>query len=245
MMRRITPLVAAAIATALLACGCSDDLVCPELVGTQPYISAFVVQRSDGEEGTTHAEVTCTADPFQLGLITSINERDLHIVERPGALDVLATVDDDVVVWPPGTSCVLDVTTNYGYATAEEVMPAAAEVTAPAEIFLGDDLELLWESVTNADYYIVSAVLATDESARVHGAPADWDTLMTTRETSALFSSEIFSAPGVILGFVVTVAGPFPEGGAAGNISGDGWGFFSLRYLDSGSAFDTTVSVVP
>jgi len=60
-----------------------------------------------------------------------------------------------------------------------------------------------------------------------------------------VFLPESIVSTGVVSGFVATVAGPFPEGGAAGNISGDGWGFFSLRYLDSGSAFDITVSDVP
>ncbi len=248
MMRRITPLVAVATTMILLACGCSDDLVCPELQDTLPYVSALVVQRSDGEEGTTHAEVTCTADPLPSLLIAFINGRELHVVVPPHGLDVLATVDDDLVLWQPGTRCSLAVTTNYGYATAAEVMPDAAAVTAPAEISLGDGLELLWESVTDADYYVVSAVLVSEAGAPVRGAPRSRDTLalsVTTRDTFAVFLPESIVSAGVMSGLVMTVAGPFPESGAAGNISGDGWGFFSLRYRDSGSVFEVIVSDVP
>jgi hypothetical protein len=248
MIRRITPLVAVAITTALLVCGCSDDLVCPELVGTQPYISAFVVQRSDGEGGSTHAEVVCTADPLPSELITFINGRELHVVVPPYGLGVLATVDDDLVLWQPGTRCSLAVTTNYGYATATEVMQDAAAVTALAEISLGDTLKLSWRSVANADYYEVSAVLISDAVPPGLGAPSSLDTLVlsdATRNTFAVFLPGDIASTGVVSGYVMTVAGPFPEGGATGNISGDGWGFFSLRYRDSGSDFEVIVSDVP
>jgi hypothetical protein len=248
MMRRITPLVAAAIATALLVCGCSDDLVCPELVGTQPYVSALVVQRLDGEGGSTHAEVICTADPLPSELITFINGRELHVVLPAQGLGVLATVDDDVVVWPPGTDCSLDVTTNYGYATAAEVMPDAAAVTAPAEVYLGDTLKLSWRTVADADYYEVSAALISHADAPGFSARGNRDTLAlsaTTRDTFAMFLPESIVSAGVVSGLVMTVAGPFPESGAAGNISGDGWGFFTLRYQDSGSVFEVIVSDVP
>jgi hypothetical protein len=248
MMRRITPLVAVATATTLMACGCSDDLVCPELPDAIPYISALVVQRSGDEEGTTHAEVLCTADPLPSVLITFINGRELHVVVPPQGLDVLATMDDNLVLWQPGTRCSLEVTTDYGYATAAVDMPHAAAVTAPTEISLGDELELLWEGVTDADYYVVSAVLVTDEDALLHGAPGGRDTLvlsMITRKTFAVFLPESLTSTGVVSGFVETVAGPFPESGAAGNVSGDGWGFFTLRYRDSGSAFEVIVSDAP
>jgi len=233
---------------ALLTCSCSDDLVCPELPGTLPYISALVLQRSAGEEGTTHAEVICTADPLPSQLITFINGRELHAVVPSHGLDVVATVDDDLVLWQPGVLCSLEVTTDYGYATATAVMPSAAAVTAPAEISLGDELELLWESVADADYYVVSAVLVTDSRAPVRGTPGSRDTLalsMVTRETSVMFPSASLSSTGVVSGFVETVAGPFPESGAVGNVSGDGWGFFTLQYRDSESAFNVVVSDAP
>ncbi|MCK4408909.1 MAG: hypothetical protein KAW67_02420, partial [Candidatus Eisenbacteria sp.] len=237
MTRRITPLVAAATAVVLLTCGCSDDLVCPEPAGTLPYISALVVERPDGGDESTHAEVVCTADPLPSQLITFINGRMLPTVVLPHGIGLLASLDDDTVLWQPGTLCSLEVTTDYGYATATVVMPDAAAVTAPGEISLGDELRLFWESVTDADYYEVSAVLVTDEGAPMRGAPDSRDTLVlsaTTRETFAVFLPGSLSSTGVVSGFVETVAGPFPESGAAGNISGDGWGFFTLRYRDSG-----------
>ncbi len=166
----------------------------------------------------------------------------------PDGLSLLAVLDDDAVLWQPGTWCLLEVTTDYGYATAAVVMPDAAAVTAPAEISLSDTLKLIWRSVTDADYYDVSAVLVPDAGALMRGAWSSRDTLAllaTTRETFAVFLPGSIVSTGVVSGVVEAVAGPFPEGGAAGNVSGDGWGFFSLRYLDPGSAFDVVVSDVP
>ena len=250
MTRRITPLVAVATALVLLSAGCSDDIVCPEAgpAGTVPYISAQVLQNSDGPDEWTRAEVVCTADPLPSLLIAFINGRMLPLVELPDGLGLLAVLDDDTVLWQPGTRCSLGVTTNYGYATAAVVVPAAAAVTAPTEISLGDTLKLAWRSVADVDYYEVSAVLIPDAGAARRGAPGSRDTLAlsaATRETFAVFLPGSIVSTGVVSGFVVTVAGPFPESGAVGNIAGDGWGFFSLRYMDPGSAFDVVVSDVP
>ncbi len=250
MMRRITPLVAAATALVLLSAGCSDDIMCPEVepVDTTPYISAQVVQSSDGPDGSTHVEIVCTADPLPSLLIAFINGRTLPLAEPQDDLGLLAVLDDDLVLWQPGTLCSLEVTTNYGYAVAAEVAPAAATVTAPAEISLGDTLKLTWRSAADVDYYEVSAVLISDAGAPVFSAPRSRDTLalsVTTRDTFAVFLPESIVSAGVVSGLVMTVAGPFPESGAAGNISGDGWGFLSLRYRDSGSVFEVIVSDVP
>ena len=143
----------------LLACGCSDDIVCPELVDTLPYVSALVVQSTGGGGESTHVEVVCTADPLPSLLIAFVNRRELPAVVPPDHLGLVARLDDDMVLWQPGTSCSLEVTTNYGYATAMAVMPDAAAVTAPAEISLSDTLKLTWRSAANVDYYEVSAAL--------------------------------------------------------------------------------------
>ena len=246
MTLRISPLVAVATALVLLSAGCSDDLVCPEPEPT-PYISALVVQTSGGDE-STHAEVLCTADPLLSGFTATINGRTLPAVVSPDGLGFLATLDVDDVLWQPGTQCLLQVATNYGQAAATVAMPAATTVTAPTEIALGDTLRLVWRSVADADYYEVSAVLVPDAGGLMRGAWSSRDTLAlsaTTRETFAVFLPETIVSTGIVSGFVVTVAGPFPEGGAAGNITGVGWGFFTLRYRDSGSAFDVVVSDVP
>jgi hypothetical protein len=82
----------------------------------------------------------------------------------------------------------------------------------------------------------------------MRGALGSRDTLVLsaiTRETSAAFSAESLSFAGAVSGFVESVAGPFPESGASGNVSGDGWGFFTVRYRDSGSAFEVILSEVP
>ena len=248
MTHRITPLTAVVIAMVALACGCSDDLVCPELVDTLPYISALVVQRAGGGDESTHVELVCTADPLPSGLVAAINAETLQVVVHPDGLGFLATLDADVVLWRPGTPCLLQVATDYGNAAATVFMPDATAVTEPAEISLGDSLKLVWRSVTGADYYEVSAVLVPDAGAAAGGGGGGRDTLAfseATRETFAVFPAGSITSTGVVSGVVETVAGPFPEGGGAGNVTGRGWGFFTLRYRDSGSAFDVVVSDVP
>jgi len=250
MTRRITPLVAVATALVLFSAGCSDDIICPEAgpADTVPYISAQVVQNSDGPDESTHAEVVCTADPLPSHLMAFINGRELPPVVPPDGLGLLAVLDDDAVLWQPGTWCLLEVTTDYGYAAATVAMPAATTVTAPAEISLGDTLKLTWRSAADVDYYEVSAVLVPDAGTSIRGARGSRDTLALsapTRDTFAVFLPGSIVSTGVVSGCVVAVAGPFPESGSAGNVSGDGWGFFSLRYVEPGSAFDVVVSAVP
>lgn len=244
MMRRVVLLVAVGASTALLAGGCSDDLTCPvvEPADTLPYISASVVQHADDREGSTHAEVVCTADPLPSLLIAFINGRELPYAGPSGGLSALAMLDDDTVVWRSGVSCSLEVTTDYGYATATAVVPDAVVVIAPAEISLGDTLTLTWERATGADYYEVSGVLASAAGA---SAPGSRDTLTlsaTTRDTFAVFTPEAVALEGIAVGTVTAVTGPFPESGAAGNVNGDGWGFFTLRFTDPGSSFAVVVS---
>ena len=247
MTRRISPLVAVATALVLLVAGCSDDLVCPEPEPT-PYISAFVVQNPDGGDESTHVELVCTADPLPSNLAASVNGRTVPAGVSPDGHSLLATLDADEVLWLPGTACLLEVSTDYGDAAATVFMPDAATVTEPAEISLGDTLKLVWRSAADADYYEVSAVLVPGACAAAGRGLASRDSLAlsaTTRDTFAVFLPESIVSTGVVSGFVEAVAGPFPEAGAAGNISGNGWGFFTLRYLDSGSAFDVIVSAVP
>lgn len=244
---RITPFVAAPVAIVLFVVGCSDDLVCPEPEPT-PYISAFVVQNPDGGDESTRVELVCTADPLPSNLAAYVNGRALPAGVGPDGHGLVATLDADEVLWQPGTACLLEVSTNYGHAAATVTMPDAATVTGPAEISLGDSLKLVWRSALDADYYEVSAVLVPDACAAAGRALDSRDTLVlsaTTRETFAVFLPESIVSTGVVSGFVEAVAGPFPEAGAAGNISGNGWGFFTLRYLDSGSAFNVVVSDVP
>jgi hypothetical protein len=65
----------------------------------------------------------------------------------------------------------------------------------------------------------------------------------TTRDTSVVFLPEDIEYEGTITGVVETVAGPFPESGASGNISGDGWGFFTLHQIGPESEFSVLVQL--
>jgi len=243
MTRRLVSLVTAIAVSMTLVIGCSDDVVCPEPgPDALPHITACVVQGSDGRSEWSYAEVVCSADPLPSQFITSINGRDLIVAEPSGDLGLVANFDDDVIVWQPGVPCTLDVTTNYGYATADAVVPGAPAVEAPASISLGDPLAIVWSKATGADYYKLTATYVENEGGITRGARNTLAFVMTTRDTAATFTTDGFAIPGEFSGVVESVAGPFPAGGTEGNVSGVGWGFFTLRYSDSGSAFEVTVS---
>ena len=109
------------ILASLLSGGCSDDVVCPE-IGPEalPFISASVRERDDSSGTETEASVFCTADPLPSLLIISISGRQVDGVATPSETGLLRTLEDDLVVWRPGAVCSLNVTTNYGFASATE-----------------------------------------------------------------------------------------------------------------------------
>lgn len=232
------------VVAALLVGGCSDDLTCPELdpADVLPYISARVVQNADDRLGSTHAEVVCTADPLPSLLVAFVNGRELPDAGTTGDLSAVATLDDDVVVWQSGTRCSLEVTTNYGFATAGGFVPDAVVAVAPTEILLGDSLVVTWEKAAGADYYELSGTLAAGSGVLVSSGRDTVVLSATTRDTFVVFAPDVISFEGVAAGVVTAVTGPFPESGAEGNISGDGWGFFTLRFTDPGSSFSVTVA---
>jgi hypothetical protein len=243
-------------AIAALACfafaGCTDDITCPEPPQEEsaPYIYAFVDQRTGGRTEWTHAEVSCTADPLPSLLIAFINGREISELESQGELGLRVTLDDDIVIWQPGTLCSLGVTTNYGYATATGVMPEGPDVIAPETISLGDTLALSWGRVSDADYYRVDATLfhvgAAPGTASPEPAYGSRDSLSlsaVTRDTSVFFLPDEIGYEGSVVGVVEAISGPYPESGAEGNVSGDGWGFFTLRHSGPGSDFSVNVAL--
>ena len=242
MTHRFVPFAAAAVL--LLAGGCSDDVVCPEVVqdGVVPHISASATQGSNGRAEWTYAEVVCSADPLPSLLIAFINGRELSGIEASGDLGLVRSLDDDVIVWQPGTACSLEVTTDYGYATATAVVPEAPLVSTPAALTIGDTLRLEWPAAEGANYYRVTGVFTEDPIAAGRDNRDVLAFLTTTQDTTAAFTTDSITSPGEFSGVVEAVAGPFPQGGTEGNISGDGWGFFTLRYSDVGSAFTVTLS---
>ena len=244
MTRRFVPFAAAAAAVLLLAGGCSDDVVCPEGVqdGVVPHISAHVMQGSDGRAEWTHAEVVCSADPLPSILIAFVNGRELSGVGTSGDLALVRFFDQDVIVWQPGSVCSLEVTSDYGYATAAAAVPEAPLVSAPAALTIGDTLRLHWPAATGADYYRVMGTFTDSPVSADRGDRETLAFLTTTRDTAAAFTTDSIASPGEFVGVVEAVAGPFPQGGTEGNISGDGWGFFTLRYSDAGSAFTVALS---
>jgi hypothetical protein len=235
-------LLAAIALIALAAAGCSDDVVCPGVGGeeTIPHIAASLSESSDGRAIGTNAEVVCAADPMPTLLISFINGRELSEVGLAEGLGLRATFEDDSVLWAPGVSCSLQVTTDFGFATSSVTVPEAADAVAPLESAVGETLTLSWGAASGADYYRVTATLAPASAGR----GGHRDTLgfsVNTRATSVDFGPEDLAFAGDFSGTVESVAGPFPEGGAEGNINGDGSGFFTVRFIDQGGAFSVAI----
>jgi hypothetical protein len=230
------PLAVAAGLLAALA-GCSDDVVCPDgSSGARLYVSATVVEtRGVGGDATSGA-VFCSADTLPTFLIASVNAREFPDVASTGALGLTATLEDNVVAWQPGEICSLKVTTDYGVARATVTVPGSFAVSAPGAISLGEALTLSWTAAPEAGYYTVVATLTGLRTA---------DTLSlfaATRDTIVTIPASHIAMAGTISGRVRAVAGPFPDGGAAGNVLGAGWGFFTVAFSDTAGAFDVTVN---
>jgi hypothetical protein len=219
----------------LMAQGCSDDIVCgdtpPEVT---PYISAKVVESRDPGGDLTLVRVFCTANPLPDLLSAAVNDRAISQV-GPDNHGLLATLEEPSIVWQAGTRCSLRVITEFGVATSGSYLPMPFAVTAPESIAVGDTLTVTWRASERADYYGVSMLLAA-------GTPDEKTITATVRDTIAVFLPSAVNAAGELSGSVAAVSGPFPDGGAPGNISGAGWGFFTASYRDSTSVFRVMVT---
>jgi hypothetical protein len=226
--------VVAGLAAALA--GCTDDVVCPDgSLNARLYVSATVVETRGVEGESASGAVFCSADTLPVFLIASVNGREFPEVVSSGTLGLTATLEDDAVAWQPGAACSLKVTTDYGVARACVVVPGSFAVSAPETIGLGEALTLSWTASPAADYYTVVATLAG-------GRAADTVSLLaTTRDTTVTIAASDITMAGVVSGRVRAVAGPFPDGGAAGNVTGAGWGFFTVAFSDTAGAFTVTV----
>lgn len=233
--RRLGALLAALAPTILLV-GCSDDVVCPidTTPDVEPFISARIVEAVLARGDTTWVEVYATADSLPTLLFVSINDRQIDDVAVDDDFGLVVSLEEDVIVWQPGTQCSLRVTTNYGFAASSEPVPSAFEVSAPETIPLGDSLALSWTAADGADYYVLRGTL--------EGGGTGDEINATVRDTAVTIGAGEIPFAGVIRGHVEAVAGPFPEIGSAGNIGGAGWGFFTIAYHGPASTFEVTVA---
>ncbi len=230
-----TALLAAAVAAAaFLGAGCSDDVTCPEICNIEPFISGGVAEFGGDRAEWTSVEIFCSSDPLTVEFAVFVNDTPLEIGPASGYLGRVATLDGDQVMWAPGTSCSLHVVTDYGFAHVSTHVPGQFQVTAPAEVSLGDALTLEWDSSDHADYYVVSAVLQGDGSAEA--------LLDTVTVTTVSYSPEQIGMAGEFTGHVVAVSGPLPVPGIVGNVNGAGWGFFAASYYDRESEFSVTIT---
>ncbi len=207
---------AALVLAVVIACaGCTDDVTCPAPGDdTAPFIVGSI-------EATTY--------------IVSVNGRGLEEPDEIQEFGLTATLEETAVIWQPGTPCTLRVTTNYGFAEAAAVVPGPVVVSAPAEIVLGDTLTVTWDASDDADYYTLHATLEGESNETVAIEA-------TVEGTSASIEPSSLPFAGDVTGYVVAVSGPFPDGGAGGNVTGAGRGFFTVSYHDAASTFEVTVS---
>jgi hypothetical protein len=228
--------IAAALVLAAAAAGCSDDVVCPidTAPDQTPFVSARVVEAALARGDTTWVQVYATADSLPTLLFVSINDRQIDSVTVDEDFGLVVSLEEDVIVWQPGTRCSLKVTTNYGFATSSEVIPSGFAVAAPGTVLLGEPLVLRWSPADDADYYRIRWLL--------EGGGEGSEIAATVRDTSVTVEPEDIASAGTIRGHVEAVAGPFPQTGTEGNIGGAGWGFFTTAYRDPASAFEVTVA---
>lgn len=230
----------AMLAAAALAAttGCSDDVTCPEAGSgeTLPLVLAQVVEvAGTGEAFGTSVTVTCVSDPLPGTLGGSVNDRALDTVSPASPLGLEASLSDTQIVWVTGTECELEVQIDdAGYATATAVVPGASTATAPASIELGEDLVLSWTDANDADHYRVELSF---ESASGETTVFERTSLLN----GLTLESSVFTEVGTIRGRVFAVSGPFNDGGSAGNVSGDAWGFFTVSYSSEDGTFEVSI----
>jgi hypothetical protein len=234
--RRGATFLIAAIVPAILLGGCSDDVVCPvdTTADIEPFISARVVEISDAGGDTTRAVVRAAADSIPTLLFVSINDRQIDDVTIDDDFSLVVGLEEDSIIWQPGTRCSLKVTTNYGFATSSVVVPSGLRVSAPGTVPLGDPIVIEWSRAEGADYYMVTG--------RFDGGDGAGEITATVRDSTVTIDTADIPIAGVIRGSVEAVAGPFPEIGSDGNVGGAGRGFFTVAYRGPESAFEVTVT---
>ncbi len=227
---------AAAILIAIGLASCSDDIVCPgDTVVIAPSITASVIESRLASGERTLVSVHCVADPLPDQFVVFVTGREITDVELDFPLALVATLDDTAVVWQHGQGCSLRVNTDAGLSTATEIVPGPFSVQAPEDISLGDALTFAWEPSDSADYYTVRCV--------IRGARNDSLVLMrSATDTTVSFDPDDITMTGIASGWVRATTGPFPDGGSDGNITGEGWGFFTVSYYDSLCLFEFSVN---
>lgn len=223
------------LALAILV-GCSDDIVCP-LGGNEgdPFIGASVLETRLAGGVHTSVRVFCTSDPLPGMFIVSVSDRSISEITVGDPLGLVATLEEDSTIWQNGQVCSLEVTTEWGFATAEEPVPGPFSVVQPGGVSLGDTLFVEWAMAADTDYYEVECV--------IRGTRGDSLVLsQTTTDTTAVFEPDDITLAGELEGRVMAVAGPYPGSGSDGNVTGGGWGYFTVSYYDTLSLFELTVA---
>ncbi len=232
--RRVAGVLAVLVAMNLASC--SDDIVCPDdTIVVAPAITATVVESRFAAGDLTSVDVLCVADPLPNDFAVFVSGRQIDDIGLVLPLALHAALEDDDIVWQHGLDCSLRVITDVGVATATEVVPGAFAVEQPADITVIDTLDISWDPAEDADYYTVRCVIrsARDDSLVLERSVAD---------TTVSFGPDDITLAGSASGWVRATAGPLPDGGTDGNVTGEGWGFFTVSYYDSLCLFEFSVA---
>ncbi len=215
---------------------CSDDIVCPDdTIIVAPSITASVVESRLAGGDNTSVDVLCVADPLPSDFAVFVSGRQIDDIGLVLPLALHASLEDDDIVWQHGFDCSLRVITDVGVATATEPVPGAFTVEPPADIAVTDTLSFSWTPADSADYYTVRCV--------IHGARDDSLVLeRSVADTTVSFDPDDITMAGSASGWVRATAGPLPDGGTDGNVTGDGWGFLTVSYYDSLCLFEFSVA---
>jgi len=224
------------IVLVLCIASCSDDIVCPDdTIIVAPSITAAVVESRLVAGDHTTVDVRCVTDPLTDDFAVFVTGRQIEDVQLDSPLALVASLEETDIIWQHGQECSLRVITDSGVATAIEVVPGAFAVEPPGDLSLGDTLRFRWSGSDNADYYTVRCVIM--------GARGDSLVLeRSVTDTTAAFAPDEIDMAGSAAGWVRATTGPFTDGGTAGNVTGEGWGFFTVSYYDSLCLFNFEVT---
>ncbi len=227
---------AGAVLVAILLAGCSNDIVCPINENeSDPFIGASVLETRLVQGAHASVMVFCTSDPLPAIFVVSVSDRSISEITVGEPLGLVATLEEDAIIWQNSQACSLKVTTEWGFAKAIEPVPGPFSVVPPDGVSLGDTLFVEWATAADADYYKVECV--------IRGARGDSLVLsQATTDTTAVFVPADITLAGELEGRITAVAGPYPGSGSDGNVTGGGWGYFTVSYYDTLSLFELTVA---
>lgn len=140
---------------------------------------------------------------------------------------------DDPHWLTPETAYAVQLTSNVGGCEGTIVLPGAVGITRPSwrdTLPLGVDVQCVWTPAEGADgYRVLYYADGYDSSGHYIGSCGEYDDFIWVRTVSLVIAASFFDLPGAayyeVYLDVFPMAGPAPEPGASGNMSGSVRGF--------------------